>query len=84
MVLKGQTASETVTALSDAERAFSSSPPFSGYQSRDGRFEALDSKGHFIEGWLLAGHLALVVAKERPGDGDKLWERLRAAIAGQR
>jgi len=84
VILRGQTAAETITALSDSEKAFSSSPPFSGYQSRDGGFAGRDAKGNSIEGRLLDGHLALLVAKERLADEEKIWERLRAAIAGQR
>jgi len=82
VVLKAQTASETRSAFADAEKVFSSSPPFSGYRSRDARFEARDSRGHFVQGRLLDGYLALLVTKGPYEEADKIWERLRGAFTG--
>ena len=82
VVLKGQTSAEAKNAFLDAEKVFSSSPPFSGYRSGDGRFEAQDARGNFIQGRLLDGCLALLVTKGPADEADKIWERLRTAFAG--
>ena len=83
LVLKGQTPAEAKTAFSDAEKLFSPSPPFSGFRSGDGRFEARDARGNLFQGRLLDGCLALLVTKEPAADADKIWERLRGAFGGE-
>ncbi len=81
VVLKGQTASETRTALADAEKVFSSGPPFSEYRSGDDRFAARDSKDHFVQGRLLDGCLALLVTSGPLNGADEIWGRLGEAFA---
>ena len=81
VILKGRTAAETQTALADAAKVFSSSPPFSDYRTRDGGFSARDSKDRFVQGRLLDGCLALLVTKGPPAGVDKIWERLGEAFA---
>lgn len=81
VVLRGQTELETKTAFSDAQKGFSSNPAFSGYQAGEGRFEAQDSRGHFIQARLLDGCLALLVGNEELSGSEGIWERLRGAFS---
>jgi hypothetical protein len=83
VVLTGQTLAEAKTAFSDAEKLFSPSPPFSGYRSADGRFEARDERGNVFQGRLLDGCLALLVTNGPAPEADKIWDRLRGAFAGE-
>ena len=83
VVLRGGQATETQTALADAEKVFSMSPPFSGYQSEAGRFAARDSKRYLVEGRLLDGCLAILITKVEQSGSEKIWERLSEAFSRQ-
>ena len=82
VVLKGQTPAEAEAILADAEKVFSSSPPFSDFRKKEGRFEARDARGNSIEGRLLDGGLGLVVTKGPAAPTDMIWERLRTLSIG--
>lgn len=81
VVLKGHTPSESKSVLSDAERVFSSNPPFSDYRSGHGRFEARDARGNFIQARLLDDYTVFLITKGPPGGAEKIWDRLRGAFA---
>jgi hypothetical protein len=80
VVLRGDSPTGAKTIFSDAQKVFSSNPPFSGYQTEDGRFDARDSKDYFIQGRVLDGNLALLISKGPLFESDKIWARLRQAF----
>jgi hypothetical protein len=81
VVLRGDSPSGAKTVFSDAQNVFSSNPPFAGYRTEEDRFDARDSKGHFIQGRLLDGGLALLVSKGPLVEPERIWGRLRDAFA---
>jgi hypothetical protein len=83
VVLRGRNPAEGETAYSDAQRVFSAGPPFSDYRTSEGRFDARDAKGDFIQGRLLGGSLGLLISKEPLPEPEKTWARLSAAFAGK-
>jgi hypothetical protein len=82
-VLRGRNPEGAVTAFSDAQKLFSAGPPFADYRRSEGRFDARDAKGDFIQGRLLDGSLALLISEGPLPEPEKIWTRLGAAFTGK-
>lgn len=83
VVLREDHAIGVSITFSDAQKVFSSNPPFEEYRADGDRFDARNSKDHFIQGRLLDGYLAVLVSKGPLVESEKTWARLREVFGSK-